>query len=96
MKVLVLGGAGAVCSETTRDLAQYSKFDEIVVAEKNLDAANQLIKDIGDPRLKAVKFDAKDYDSMVKLFPGHDVVISGLPCEYDPAVTKACVEVGGN
>jgi lysine 6-dehydrogenase len=96
MKTLVLGGAGAVCSETTRDLAQYSKFDEIVVADYNLDAANQLIKEIGDPRLKAVQFDANDYDSMVKLFPGHDVVISGLPCEYDPIVTKACVEAGVN
>jgi saccharopine dehydrogenase-like NADP-dependent oxidoreductase len=96
MKALVLGGAGAVCSETTRDLAQYSKFDEIVVADYNLDAANELIKDIGDPRLKAVQFDANDYDSMVKLFPGHDVVISGLHCEYDPVVTKACVEVGVN
>ena len=57
MRTLVLGGAGAVCSETTRDLAQYSKFDEIVVAEYNLDAAHQLIKEIGDPRLKAVQFD---------------------------------------
>ena len=96
MKALVLGGAGAVCSETTRDLAQHSKFDEIVIAEYNLDAANKLIQEIGDPRLKAVKFDANDYDSMLKLFPGHDVVISGLPCEYDPVVTKACVEVGVN
>ena len=66
MKVLVLGGAGAVCSETTRDLARYSKFDEIVVADYNLDAANELIKDIDDPRLKVVQFDAKDYDSMLK------------------------------
>ncbi len=96
MKVLVLGGAGAVCSETTRDLAQYSKFDEIVVADYDLDAANELIKEIGDPRLKTVKFDANDYDSMVKLFPGHEVVISGLPCEYDLAVTKACAETGVN
>jgi saccharopine dehydrogenase-like NADP-dependent oxidoreductase len=96
MKVLVLGGAGAVCSETTRDLAQYSKFDEIVVADYNLDAANNLVKEIGDPRLIAVQFDANDYDSMLKLFPGHDVVISGLPYAYDLAVTKACVEVGVN
>ncbi len=96
MKTLVLGGAGAVCSETTRDLAHYSKFDEIVVADYNLEAASQLIKEIGDPRLKAVQFDANDYDSMLKLFPGHDVVISGLPCEYDPVVTRACVEAGVN
>jgi len=94
MKVLVLGGAGAVCSETTRDLAQFSKFDEIVVADYNLEAANELIKDIGDPRLSAVKFDANEDDAMVKLFPGHDVVISGLPCEYDLAVTRACAATG--
>ena len=96
MKALVLGGAGAVCSETTRDLAQYSEFDEIVVADYNLDATDQLITEIGDPRLSAVKFDANDFDSMLKLFPGHGVVISGLPCEYDPVVTKACVEAGVN
>jgi len=73
MKALVLGGAGAVCSETTRDLVQYSNFDEIVIAENNLEAANELIDELGDPRLKAVQFDANDYDSMLKLFPGHDV-----------------------
>lgn len=96
MKALVLGGAGAVCSETTRDLVLYSNFDEIVVAEYNLEAANELIAELGDPRLKAVQFDANNYDEMLKLFPGHDVVINGLPWKYDLAVTKACVEVGVN
>jgi len=94
MKALVLGGAGAVCSETTRDLVQYSDFDEIMVAEYNLEAANELIEELGDPRVKAVKFDANNYDEMIKLFPGYDVVINGLPWKYDLAVTKACVEVG--
>jgi len=75
MKTLVLGGAGAVCNQTTRDLAQYSKFDEIVVADFNTDAANKLVESIGDPRLKVVFFDAEDYDSMLKLFPGYDVVV---------------------
>ncbi len=96
MKALVLGGAGAVCSETTRDLVQYSDFDEIMVAEYNLEAANELIEELGDPRVKAVKFDANNYDEMLKLFPGYDVVINGLPWKYDLAVTKACVEVGVN
>ncbi|KPL05952.1 hypothetical protein AMJ86_10295 [bacterium SM23_57] len=94
MKTLVLGGAGAVCGETTRDLAKTSDFDEIVVAEYNLEAANQLIESIGDPRLRVIFFNAEDYDSMLKLFPGYDVVINGLPWKYDLAVTKACIEVG--
>jgi saccharopine dehydrogenase-like NADP-dependent oxidoreductase len=96
MRVLVLGGAGAVCSETTRDLAQYSDFDEIIVADYNLEAAAELVEDIGDSRLSPMMFDAEDYDSMVKLFPGFDVVVNGLPWRYDLPVTKACVETGVN
>ena len=96
MRVLVLGGAGAVCNETTRDLAKYSDFSEIVVADYNLDAANALVKEINDQRLKSVFFEADDYEAMLKLFPGFDVVVNGLPWKYDLIVTKACVEVGVN
>ncbi|MCJ7536412.1 MAG: saccharopine dehydrogenase C-terminal domain-containing protein [Anaerolineales bacterium] len=96
MRALVLGGAGAVCKETTRDLARYSKYDEIVVADFNLQAATDLIKDIGDKRLTPLFFDAEDYGSMLKLFPAFDVVVNGLPWKYDLPVTKACVEVGVN
>jgi saccharopine dehydrogenase-like NADP-dependent oxidoreductase len=96
MRVLVLGGAGAVCTETTRDLAHYSDFDEIVVADYNLDASNALVEEINDQRLRTVFFDANDYDAMLKMFPGFDVVVNGLPWKYDLPVTKACVEVGVN
>ena len=96
MRALVLGGAGAVCKETTRDLAEYSRYDEIVVADFNLNAATDLVKDIGDKRLTPLFFDAEEYGSMLKLFPGFDVVINGLPWKYDLPVTKACVEVGVN
>ena len=96
MRVLVLGGAGAVCNETTRDLAQFSDFDEIVVADYNLEAAKTLVEEIGDKRLTPMYFDAGDYRSMLKEFPGFDVIVNGLPWKYDLAVTQACVEVGVN
>ena len=96
MRALVLGGAGAVCKETTRDLAEYSQYDEIVVADFNLKAATDLVKDIGDKRLTPLFFDAEEYGSMLRLFPGFDVVINGLPWKYDLPVTKACVEAGVN
>jgi saccharopine dehydrogenase-like NADP-dependent oxidoreductase len=94
MRALVLGGAGAVCKETTRDLAKFSDYKDIVVADYNTKAAEALVKDIGDKRLTVVSFDAEDYDSMLKLFPDYDVVINGLPWKYDLPVTKACVEAG--
>jgi saccharopine dehydrogenase-like NADP-dependent oxidoreductase len=96
MRALVLGGAGAVCRGTTRDLAEYSDYEEMVVADYNLEAATQLVASIGDPRLKAIHFNADDYAAMLKLFPEFDIVINGLPWKYDLAVTKACVEAGVN
>jgi lysine 6-dehydrogenase len=96
MRALVLGGAGAVCQETTRDLSQFSDFDEIVVADANLTAAQTLVSRLDDPHLQAMAFDANDYAGMLKLFPGFDVVVNGLPFQYDYPVNKACVEVGVN
>ncbi|MEW6716901.1 MAG: saccharopine dehydrogenase NADP-binding domain-containing protein [Chloroflexota bacterium] len=96
MRVIVLGGAGAVCKETTRDLAQFSNFDEIVVADYNMEAATKLVESIGNPHLIPFRFDAGDYDTMLELFPQFDIVINGLPFEFDYAVNKACVEVGVN
>lgn len=96
MRVLVLGGAGAVCSETTRDLAAYSNFEEIVVADYNFESAKALVEEIGDERLTPISFNAEDYNSMLELFPSFEVVVNGLPWKYDLAVTKACVEVGVN
>ncbi len=96
MRILALGGAGAVCQEATKDLAEFSDFEEIVVADYNLTAVKKLIAEIGDPRLTALKFDAENYDEMLKLFPQFDVVMNGLPFKYDLAVNTACVETGVN
>lgn len=94
MKVLSLGGAGAVCQHTTRDLAEFSDFSEIVIGDVNTDAAEKLAADIGDPRLKVLRVDAEDYDGLVNTFKEFDIIVNGLPWRYDLAVTKACVEVG--
>lgn len=96
MRALVLGGAGAVCKETTKDLAKYSTFEEIVVADYNVEAVKSLLNEINDPRLEPLFFDADDYKGMLELFPQFDIVINGLPFKYDLAVNKACVEVGVN
>src|SRR3989304_10571279 len=96
MRALVLGGAGAVCKETTRDLALTSDFEESAVADANPAAVERLLEEIGDRRLKSVAFDAGDYDAMLRLFPQYDLVVNGLPFQYDLVVSRACVETGVN
>jgi saccharopine dehydrogenase-like NADP-dependent oxidoreductase len=94
MRVLSLGGAGAVCKHATRDLAEFSEFDQIVIGDYNLAAAESLAAAIGDPRVTAIKVNAEDYDGLVRTFREYDVILNGLPWKYDLAVTRACVEAG--
>ncbi len=94
MRILALGGAGAVCQHATRDLATYSDFSEIVIGEYNLAAAEELAAEIDDPRVKVLEINAENYASMVNAFAEFDVILNGLPWKYDLAVTKACVEAG--
>jgi saccharopine dehydrogenase-like NADP-dependent oxidoreductase len=94
MKVLSLGGAGAVCRHATRDLAEFSEFDEIVIGDYDVAAAEKLAAEIGDRRLRVQKIDAEDHDGLVQAFQDYDVILNGLPWKYDLAVTRACVEVG--
>jgi saccharopine dehydrogenase-like NADP-dependent oxidoreductase len=83
-----------VCRHATRDLAEFSDYDEIVIGDYNVAAAEKLADDIGDPRLRVLKVDAEDYGSLVETFAGFDVILNGLPWKYDMAVTRACVEAG--
>nr|NIN00093.1 hypothetical protein [candidate division Zixibacteria bacterium] len=96
MRILCLGGCGAVCGHATRDLAEFSKFDEIVIGDYDMAAAEKLAADIGDPRVKVLEVDANDYEELVKVFKDFDLILNGLPFKYDLAVTKACIEAGVN
>src|ERR1700682_863852 len=51
MQALVLGGCGTMGKEVTRDLAQTSDFDRIVVADKDGARAQAFVDELGDRRL---------------------------------------------
>ena len=94
MRVIVLGGAGAVCSETTRDLVSTSTFEEIVIGELAVDRAQELARELADPRVRVVPIDAGDETALTGLLRGFDVVVNGLPFRYDLVVTRAAIAAG--
>jgi len=96
MKILSLGGAGAVCQHATHDLARFSDFDQIVIGDYNVPSAEKLAAEIDDPRVQVLKVDANDSDGLVRTFKEFDVILNGLPWKYDMVVTRACVEAGVN
>ena len=81
-KILVLGGVGAMASETTVDLVKTSDFAEIMVADIDIAKAESVTKTMGDKRLRVAKINADSIDDTAKLVSGYDVVANGLPRTY--------------
>ncbi len=96
MKILVLGGAGAIGSEATKDLVKTSSFSEIVLGDLDAERTKKFISDLGDKRLSYVKADANNVEDLAGLMKGFDVVASTLPFRYDFKVTQAAIEARVN
>ncbi|OEU67766.1 MAG: hypothetical protein BBJ57_05135 [Desulfobacterales bacterium PC51MH44] len=91
-KILILGGVGAMASETTIDLVNTSDFVEIVVADINLEKVESFIKELEDNRLKAAKINAESVDEMADLMAGYNVVANGLPRVFCENAIKAAIK----
>lgn len=96
MKILVLGGAGAIGSEATKDLVKTSSFSEIVLGDLAEERTKEFISKLGDSRLSFVKADANNVEELAGLMRGFDVVASALPFRYDFNVTQAAIEARVN
>lgn len=89
-KILVLGGCGAMGTESTRDLARTSDFSEILVADIDLEKAQKLCQELG-PRLKALTVDVSDEAALVKLFADVDIVLNCTSYRFGLEITRAAI-----
>jgi saccharopine dehydrogenase-like NADP-dependent oxidoreductase len=96
MKIIVLGGCGAMGSEATRDLANTSDFEEIVIADVDLERAEAFARELGDDRVRAIRADATDEDALTKTFSGFDVVANCTIYHFGLGATKAAIKAGIN
>jgi lysine 6-dehydrogenase len=101
MKILVLGGCGAMGTEATRDLARTSDFSEIVVADADLARAEALCAELAGPepgRMKAVQIkigtDAGDGAALAGLFSSVDIVLNCTSYVFGLVVTEAAIAAG--
>ncbi|NIS69715.1 MAG: hypothetical protein GTO12_12420 [Proteobacteria bacterium] len=90
-RILVLGGAGAMANETTRDLVATSDFEEITIVDIDVRKAMQLASQLKDKRVRVVELDANKTQTMTKLMKGYDVVANGLPRDYNLKAIKAAI-----
>src|SRR5215471_8729061 len=96
MRIIVLGGCGAMGSEATRDLARTSDFEEIVIADADLSRAQALAHELGRGRVRAVHVDANDEAALTESLRGFDVVANCTTYHFGLVVTRAAINARVN
>ncbi|MGM0651329.1 MAG: saccharopine dehydrogenase family protein [Bacillota bacterium] len=98
MKIVVLGGAGEMGAETVRDLARYSKATDIVIADKNVHAAEKLIESLDTHRVRVREIDATSHNDLVRVMHGSSAVAGALGPFYrfEKPVIEAAIEARAN
>lgn len=94
-RLTILGGCGAVGSTAARVLAPSGYFDEMVIADKELEAARRLAGELGKVA-SAMEIDADDPENLKRAMQGSSVVLNciGPFYKYGPVVLKAAIDAG--
>ncbi|BCJ39940.1 ATP-binding protein [Actinoplanes ianthinogenes] len=95
MRVLLVG-AGGVGTAITRIAARRPFFDEMVVADYDLDRARAAVTSVGDPRFRAARVDASDPAAVVALLrrTGCDVLLNATDPRFVVSLFEAAGEAG--
>ena len=98
MKIVVLGGAGDMGAETVRDLVRYSNATDIVIADKNVHAAEKLIESIDTNKIRVREIDATSHDDLVRVMHGSSAVAGALGPFYrfERPIIEAAIEAEVN
>jgi saccharopine dehydrogenase (NAD+, L-lysine-forming) len=92
MKVLVLGGGGAMGKAIVKDLSENADVREIVIGDIDLAKAKTVVKEIGSGKVSFKKVDIRSHSELVRAFKGVQVVANSSWWELGSEVMKAALE----
>jgi saccharopine dehydrogenase (NAD+, L-lysine-forming) len=95
MKALILG-VGAVGSVTAEILANSQEFDQVVVADWNMDRVEVVEKKISSDKVLGKKIDASNVAMMAEEFKGIDLVLNGVIPKFNFNIMDACLKAGSH
>jgi saccharopine dehydrogenase-like NADP-dependent oxidoreductase len=70
MRIIVLGGAGAMGQVTVRALSEYPDIDQIVLADYNENRARQVAATLNSSKVAVRQIDVNDQDRLGMLLQG--------------------------
>lgn len=91
MRIVSLGGCGAMGRATSWELAENDAVDDLVIADADLDSAEEFAAALpGD--VATAHVDVTDHDGLVETISDADVVANALPYAFNVTVMEACLE----
>ena len=94
MKILCLGGAGSICREAVLDLAEFSDFRRITIADVNEKEGHRLTEAISQKRVDFRFVDVCDHQNAVAVMAGYDIVMDGTTIGLNKRSTACIAEAG--
>lgn len=91
MKVLALGGCGAMGRATSWELASNDDVDEFVIADVDRDAAEEFAAELPGA-VTTAQVDVTDHEALVDTIADSDVVANALPYAFNLQVMEACLD----
>lgn len=96
MKILVLGGAGAMGMVTVRDLAESPQVSEVIIGDVNVEKAEKIAEWAGKEKISVKKVDVSNVESLTMAMKDVDAVANAAPYHLNLIVTKAAIQAGRN
>lgn len=96
MKILVLGGAGAMGMVTVRDLAESPNVSEVIVGDISIERANQLKSLAGSEKVSVKRVDVSNQANLVEAMKEANAVANATPYHLNVQIMKAIMKAGKN
>ncbi|MFQ6087079.1 MAG: saccharopine dehydrogenase family protein [Candidatus Bathyarchaeia archaeon] len=96
MKILALGGAGAMGTVTVRDLTESPDVSTVIVGDVSIERANQLKRLVGSEKLSVRRVDVSNRAGLVEAMKEADAVANATPYHLNIQTMKAAMEAGKN
>src|SRR2546425_6815534 len=94
MKVLILGGYGAMAQSTVPDLLSSPGVERVGIAGRNASKAKAVAASQRDDRATAVSVDARDQAALVRELKRWDCVINSTWYDLNVPITEAAIAAG--
>lgn len=94
MKIVVLGGAGAMGQVAVRDLVESAGVEEVIIADLSQERAAELVRAIGSKKLSAQSIDIKNQAALKTLLSGAACAVNCTTYYFNLDVMHSCLEAG--